>query len=310
MYARCAPTEGEGDMGRRSGTAYAFIAFPLAVLAAFVLIPTLIGLVLSLFQWSGGALWTPEGGWSLPVWVGFDNIERMLHDPRIGAGLRNTLIFVVASVPPTVFIAFGLAVLLDADWFRGRSLVRTMVFMPTIVSIVAIGFVWRWVLDDQAGLLNWILSLFGVSDPPRWLVEGYWPLAWIIIVQVWRGIGFCVVLYLAALQAVPRSLYEAAAIDGADRLQIVRTITWPMVRPMTAFLLITGVIGSLQVFDLVFIMTGRAETLRTTVLNLEIYRNFTYGSYGYAAAIGVLIFGLTVIATAGQLAWFGRGGTR
>lgn len=295
-------------MGNRSGTAYAFIAFPATVLAVFVLVPTLVGLTLSLFQWSGGALWTPDGGWQLPVWVGLDNIERLFDDPRVGAGLRNTLIFVVASVPPTVLIAFGLSVLLDAEWFRGRSIVRTMVFMPTIVSIVAIGLVWRWVLDDQAGLLNWMLGLVGVSDPPRWLVEGSWPLTWIIIVQIWRGIGFCVVLYLAALQAVPRSLYEAAAIDGADRFQIVRSITWPMVRPMTAFLLITGVIGALQVFDLVFIMTGRAETLQTTVLNLEIYRNFTYGSYGYAAAIGVLIFALTLVATAAQLAWFGRKG--
>ncbi|MCL4220466.1 MAG: sugar ABC transporter permease [Phycisphaerales bacterium] len=297
-------------MGRRNGTAWAFIAFPLAILAVFVLIPTVVGLSLSLFQWSGGPLWTQADGWRLPVWVGLDNLTRMASDPRIGAGLRNTLIFVVASVPPTVLIAFALAVLLDAEWFRGRALIRTMVFMPTIVSIVAIGFVWRWVLDDQAGLLNWILSLVGVTDPPRWLVEGWWPLTWIIIVAVWRGIGFCVVLYLAALQAVPKSLYEAAALDGAHRFQVIRHITWPMVRPMTAFLLITGVIGSLQVFDLVFIMTGRTETLRTTVLNLEIYRNFTYGSYGYAAAIGVLIFALTAIVTAGQLAWFGRGGAR
>ncbi|GAB4383549.1 MAG: sugar ABC transporter permease [Phycisphaerales bacterium] len=297
-------------MGNRSITAYAFLAFPLAVLAVFVLVPTVLGLLLSLFQWSGGSLWTAEQGWSLPVWVGLDNIQRMLGDPRLAAALRNTLIFVVASVPPTVLIAFALAVLLDAEWFRGRSLVRTMVFMPTIVSIVAIGFVWRWVLDDHAGLLNWVLSLVGIDNPPRWLVEGSWPLVWIIIVQIWRSIGFCAVLYLAALQAVPSSLYEAAAIDGANRFQIVRSITWPMVRPMTTFLLITGVIGALQVFDLVFIMTGRAETLRTTVLNIEIYRNFTFGSYGYAAAIGVLIFTLTLIATAAQLLWFGRGGAR
>lgn len=293
---------------QHDGPAFGFLAFPLAVLILFVLVPTIAGLALSLFQWSGGALWTPDTGWQLPTWVGLQNFRTIADNPRVAAGLRNTLIFVVATVPPSVLIAFLIAVFLDASWFRGRSFVRTMVFMPTIVSIVAIGFVWRWVLNDQAGLLNWILASVGITDPPGWLSEGFWPLASICFVQVWRSIGFCAVLYLAALQAVPRSLYEAAAIDGATRFDILRSITWPMVRPMTTFLLVTGVIGSLQVFDLVFIMTGQRETVYTTVLNLEIYREFTYGNFGVAAAIGMLIFAITIVATTLQLAWSSRAG--
>src|SRR5207247_2340492 len=111
--------------------------------------------------------------------------------------------------------------------------------------------------------------------------------------------------YLAALGSISETLYEAAEIDGASRAGILRHITWPQVAPMTAFLLITGVIGALQVFDIVFVMTGQtAETSATNVLNLSIYRQFTYGQYGYAAAIGVVIFALTAIATLAQLWWF------
>ena len=290
---------------RRFGlTGYAFVAFPLAVLLVFTLIPTLAGLLLSFFDWSGGALWTPDTGWRLPAFVGLANYERLLADRDIRHGLVNTFAFVLCSVPPTVLFAFLLAVALDAEWFRGRTLVRTVIFMPTIVSIVAIGFVWRWFLNDSDGALNWFLRAFGWQSPPSWLTQGYWPLFWIIAVQVWRGVGFCLVLYLAALQGVSRSLYEAAALDGAGRLQTIRHITWPSVRPMTAFLVVTGVIGALQVFDLVFVMTGRSATTYTTVLNLEVYEQFKVGSYGYAAAIGALIFVITIAATAVQLLAF------
>ncbi|USN98669.1 MAG: sugar ABC transporter permease [Phycisphaeraceae bacterium] len=287
------------------GSAYAFLFFPMAILTVFVLAPTIIGLGLSFFEWKGGPLWTGAGGWNLPTFVGLQHYRSLLSDPDIRHGLINTIAFVVGSVPISVLVAFVLAVAVNSPWFRGKALVRTLLFMPTIVSIVAVGFVWRWVLNDSAGILNWFLSLLGYNDPPNWLADGYWPLFWIVVVQIWRQIGFCLVLYLAALQAVSPSLYEAAAIDGATRLGSVRHITWPMVAPMTAFLMVTGVISALQVFDLVFIMTGENETRYTTVLNLEIFREFSYGSFGYAAAIGVLIFVITIAATALQLAAFG-----
>ena len=275
---------------------YSFLAFPLAVLAVFTLAPTVLGLLLSLFDWSGGD--------TAPVFVGLTHFEGLLADPAMGHALRNTLLYVLLTVPVTVVLGFLLAVAVDAEWFVGRSLIRTLLFMPTIVSIVAIGFVWRWVLDDQAGLLNGVLRSIGVDDPPNPLIDGWWPMFWIIVVAVWRGIGFCLVLYLAALSGVNRNLYEAAAIDGAGRWQVVCHITWPSVRPMTVFLMITGVIAAFQVFDLVFIMTAENENRYTNVLNLYIFRQFAdYANYGYAAAIGVVIFALTMVATFVQLAW-------
>jgi len=283
---------------RRSANAYLFIAFPLTILFVFTLLPTVLGLGLSLFSWEGDAV----------RFVGLTNFRAMLADDKMAPAVRNTLLYVVGTVPPMVLGAFGLAVLVHAPWFVGKTVVRTLIFMPTVVSIVAIGFVWRWLLNDDAGLLNWMLGLVGVSDPPNWLQDGAWTFRWIVIASVWRGIGFCLVLYLAALSTINEHLYEAAALDGASRWRTVWHVTWPQTAPTTAFLLVTGVINALQIFDIVFVMTGESDTNATNVLNLYIYRQFTYGQYGYAAAIGVVIFALTLVATAAQLAFLARGG--
>lgn len=273
---------------------FRFIAFPLAVLVVFTLLPTIMGLGLSMFQWDGGS--------EAPTFVGLSHFRAMAGDETFWHGVVNTFAFVLLSVPPTILFAFLLAAAVDADWFIGKGIVRTVLFMPTVVSIVAVGFVWQWVLNDQSGLLNWFLGLFGFQDRPRWLIDGYWPMAWIILVSIWRGIGFCLVLYLAALSNVNHNLYEAAAIDGATPWQVVRHVKWPSVKPMTVFLMVTLVIAGFQVFDIVYIMTPGQENQYTTVLNLYIYRQFSdYASYGFAAAIGVVIFVITLLATAVQL---------
>jgi multiple sugar transport system permease protein len=250
--------------------------------------------------------------------VGLKNFAALWDDPRFGPSLRNTLVFVVGTVPATVGAAFLLAVAVHARWFVGKAVVRTALFLPTVVSIVAIGFVWRWVLDDAGGLLPAALRGMGVREVPSFLQGGpvrvmgrelgwlTWPMVSVIGVSIWRGIGFCVVLYLAALSNVNESLYEAAAIDGADRRGMLRHVTWPQVAPMTVFLLVTGVIGALQVFDIVWAMTAGTETMGTSVLNLYVFREFQQSRLGYAAAIGAVIFVLTAGATMGQMVWVRR----
>lgn len=277
----------------QQAAAVGFLAFPLAVLAVFTLVPTVLGLGLSFFRWGGG---------SDAEFVGFANYAAMLADDRFWPTLRNTLVYVLLSTPPAIVIAFGLAVIVHARWFAGKALVRTLLFMPTIVSVVAIGVVWRWLLDMN-GPVNSGLRALGVSQPPDWLGPdlGMWT---IIAVTVWRQIGFCLVLYLASMSSVNESLYEAAELDGAGRFQVVRHITWPQVAPMTAFLLVTSVISALQVFDLVYVMTAQQETNGTRVLNLWVYREFERGQLGFASAIGVTIFLLTVVLTAAQLGLF------
>ncbi len=294
-------------MPRRS--AYFLLAFPLAVLFVFTLLPTVAGLGLSLFQWDGGGL---------PRFVGLTNFQNLMGDSRFTPALRNTLVFVVATVPVTTALGFLLAVALHARWFRGRAAARAAFFLPTVCSIVAIGFVWRWLIDPQGGLVPGVLHALGLPAPdlinggPAVVIGGVpllsWPMAAIVVVQIWRGIGFCMVLYLAALAGVNESLYEAAEVDGASRWRVLRHVTWPQVGPMTVFLLVTGVIGALQVFDIVWAMTNGTETDATNVLNLYVFREFQRSRLGSAAAIGVVIFALTIGATALQLALLrGRG---
>ena len=277
-------------MGQRSRSAYWFIAFPMAVLFVFTLLPTVAGLGLSLFSWDGSGR---------PTFVGVQNSVQLARDESFRPAVRNTLLFVVGTVPISVLAAFGLAVIASAPWFRGKTMARTCIFLPTIVSIIAVGVVWRWLLADQGGLLPGAIRSVGLR-PPSFL-DGSWAFVSIVLVQIWRGVGFCFVLYLAALAGVNRNLYEAARVDGASRWAVVRHITWPAVGPMTVFLLVTGVIGALQVFDVVWAMTSRAETDATRVLNLYIFREFKQSRLGYAAAIGVVIFSLTLIVTWGQL---------
>ncbi len=292
---------------RRISSAYVFIAFPLTVLFVFTLAPTVLGLGLSLFTWDGSRP---------PAFVGLENFRGLLRDPKFGPALGNTLLFVLGTVPLTVLGGFFLAVAVQARWFVGRVFARTAFFLPTVVSIVAIGVVWRWLLDDAGGLIPGAIRARGF-DPPGFLIGGEvigfpawlglgpgltWPMLSVIVVQVWRGVGFSMVLYLAALQNVNENLYEAAEVDGAPRRAVLRHITWPQVAPMTLFLLVTGVIGALQVFDLIWAMTATTETDDTRVLNLYVFREFQQSRLGYAAAIGVVVFALTALATAAQLA--------
>jgi multiple sugar transport system permease protein len=288
-------------MTRRSNiSGWSFIAFPVAIILLFTALPTLAGAGLSFCEWDGG-------GW--PRFVGLENYRALLQDdPQFRYAVRNTILFTIVTVPITTILAFLFAVAMGARWFLGRTTVRTIFFMPTVVSIVAIGFIWRWVLDPQAGLLNAAIRAMPLSpivgeEPPMWLGDTPWALGAIMFIQIWRNLGFCVVLYLAALSQIPRSLYEAASVDGAGSWRVMIGITWPAVRPTTAFLLITGAIWALQVFDLVWVITGRAQQRYTDVLNTHLYREFEANRLGYAAAIGVIVLILSAIVTAAQFRW-------
>lgn len=303
---------------------WTFIAFPLAIIIVFTALPTVAGVALSLFEWSGG---------DSARFIGVENFHRILRDPTLGHALRNTLIFAAVNVPLTIALAFPIAVALHARWFVGRTLMRTLYFMPMVISIVAIGLIWRWVLEpSSAGILNQTLAgianlphtlatgisadfaqWLGVGTPvqvtwPNWLGNSAWGLGSVIVISTWRGVGFAIVLYLAAVGNVSQSQYDAAAVDGASPWQAMWRVTWPSVRPMTIFLLITGMIGALQVFDIVYVMIGQTEQSATDVLNLYLYREFNRSRLGYAATIGVVILTATIAVTFVQLAFLRRWG--
>jgi multiple sugar transport system permease protein len=176
------------------------------------------------------------------------------------------------------------------------------------MSIVAIGFTWQWMLNDRAGVFN-LLPGVNASNSPRWLGDTPLGLGTLVFVQVWRTVGFCIVLYTAALSRVPKSLYEAAAVDGASNWQVMWRVTWPSVRPMTAFLFITGTIWALQVFDLDIVMNGWSPQRWNDMINTQIFREFKNGRFGYASTIGVVVLAMTAIVAAVQFRFF-NGRTR
>ncbi len=288
--------------GRSNWSGWAFVAFPLAVILAFTALPTLVGVGLSFFDWGGGGV---------PRFVGLENYRAALtRDTQLWFALRNTLIFAIGTVPVTVVLAFVVAVALNAQWFRAKAAARAMFFLPTLMSIGAVGFIWQWMLNPRAGLLKVLTGSSG-GDLPDFLGDTWLGLVTLIFVQVWRNLGFCVVLYLAALSRVPRSIYDAASVDGAGPLQTTWKVTWPAVRPMTAFLLITGAIWALQVFDLDLVMTGWSPQRFNDMLNTHIFREFKSGRLGYAATVGVVLLSMTAVITYAQFRWLrtGSGGT-
>lgn len=301
-------------MSRRAhpGLGWRFVAFPLGVIVLFTAAPTLCGIGLSFFHALGGGRY---------AFAGAANYAEAVADPTLRQALRNTLVFALATVPLTVLLAFPIAVALRAPWFWGRTVARVLFFLPTVISIVAIGLVWKWVLaPGPQGLLNHLIgqvvnlphAVGLVAEPiavaaPDWLGNGPASLVAVIGVSTWRGLGFAIVLYLAAVANVPQSYYDAAAVDGAGPWQCTWRITWPVVRPMTFFLLITGAINALQVFDVVYVMFSRNGTDWADVLNLYLYREFHRGSIGYAATIGVVVLAVTAVATVAQVWWMQRG---
>ncbi len=293
----------------RTGGGWGFVAFPLAVVFLFTALPTIMGIGLSLCEWTGG-------GW--PRFLGLQNYSQALHDRTLHNALVNTVLFALGTVPLTIVLAFLLAIAMNAAWFRGRTLLRTVFFLPTVISVVAIGLIWRWVLEpSSAGLLNDALTSL-VNLPctlhltatrvqpnwPEWLGNSPWGLASVVVISTWRGLGFAIVLYLAALSQVPQSSYDAAAVDGASGWQIVWRIAWPSVWPMTFFLLITGLIGALQVFDIIIVMIGTFEQRWTDMLNVYLYREFTRSRLGYSATIGVVLLAATALVTLAQVLWW------
>lgn len=241
-----------------------------------------------------------------PVWAGLDNFRTMAGDDVFWISLKNTLIFAGFSVPLGLVVSLSLALLLNHE-VRGRAVFRTVFYLPSIVPIVASSMLWMWIFNGQYGVLNWLLGpLFGLwgGAPPAWLGDPAWSKPALILMSLW-GVGNSTIIYLAGLQDVPKEYYESASIDGAGNWQRFWHITLPMISPVIYFNLIMGIIGSLQVFTQVFVMTGGTDggPARSTLFYaLYLFSTAFYDlRMGYASAMAwvlfLLIAGLTWFAT-------------
>ena len=231
-----------------------------------------------------------------PVWVGALNYRDMWSDELFWRALSNTLVYAAFSVPLGLILALVIAVMLNRP-IPGRSFFRTFYYLPSIVPLVAVAMVWMWVFNGSAGLMNYFLSLIGIEGP-QWLADAAWTKPTLILSSIWQ-IGGAMVLFLAGLQDVPRSLYESAEIDGAGPMRQFWSITVPMVSPVMYFNLIIGIIGSVQEFVKPFVMLpDGGENRSALLLAVYIYENaFAYSNMGYACAMAVVLFFIILLLT-------------
>jgi len=284
--------------GRGKALAIAVLLGPsLLGMTVFYIFPVISSLAFSFTKWD---LLSPIR------WVGIANYVNAVNDPAVQQALRNTVLFILGYLPSVVMLGLGLALLLNRVR-RGRAFFRAVYFVPVVTSWVAVSLIWKWLLNPQYGLINYGLSLLGITGP-GWLFDPNWAMPGVIITTVWKDIGFVAVIYLAGLQDIPENIREAAALDGAGPWQVFRFVTVPLLAPTTFFVTTISLISSFQVFDQVFVMTGGGPVGATTTMVQLIYKNaFSYSAMGYASAISwilfALIFSVTVIQNLMQKRW-------
>lgn len=279
----------------RQGRAAWLLALPFVVLfLIFTAWPVLQSVFMSMTDTSRRDLRTPFA----VEFVGFDNFVKAFNDPIFLQSAFNTGYFVVIGVPLTMLVALAAAVALDRGITRLRGLFRLGFYTPVITSIVAVAVVWRFLLAPE-GLVNTVLGRVGI-DGPAWLTSTTWAMPSLIAMATWRNFGTAMIIFLAGLQSVPYSLHEAAAIDGAGAWQRFRYVTLPLLRPTVLFVSVTTAIGYLQFFEEPFVMTDGGPLNTTISAAMFTYRQFSFGNYGYAAALSYLVFVVIAIVTAIQ----------
>jgi len=280
---------------RQRSPAYDFLAGALLLIFLFQIVPCLWGMGLSLFRFDGI---------NSAQWVGSDNYRRLAADPTVGAALLVTLKYAFGAVPLSLIVALAIALALDEKWFRGKTIARTLFFMPNVISLVAVAFVWEWLLNPKFGIVNILLRGTGLPGP-SWLSDPKTALWCIILIQVWHGLGFAVIVFLAGLQSIPETYYEAAQLDGAGRCRQIFDVTLPLLMPTIMFLSIVGFIGAFQVFQSVFMMTGGGPADSTRVIVYYLWQvAFDRVELGYASSIAVVIFAAVLALTLIQWRFF------
>lgn len=260
----------------------------------FAGLPILYSFYLSFYKWD----FINTGNF-----VGLENYAKALTNDRLFyKSLYNTVNYTISTVFIGGILAFVFAILMN-NLKKTAAVFRTIFFLPVVSSMAAVAVLWRWLYQPKFGVINQFLGLFGISRL-MWLQSPDTTMLSVIITSIWKGLGFTIVIFLAGLQGIPQSLYEAAEVDGANRWQKIRHITIPLLRPTTVFVLITGVIGGLQAFTQMYVLTGGSggplDSARTLVFHLY-EKAFDFFQMGRAAAIAFILFVIIIILTLVQL---------
>lgn len=280
----------------RNATAYLFLTPYLIVFILFLLLPAIAGFVISFTDWR--ILGTPH-------WIALGNYESIFADKQFWQAFRNTLAFTGMTVPALVAGGLGLAVLLNMK-LHGRIISRTIIFIPYAIMVTVVGILWRWIYDQNFGLLNFYLgSILPELHNLSWLTSVQRALPAIALTTFWWQVGTNMIIYLAGLQEIPEELYDAARVDGASAVQQFRYITLPSLYLMHIFVIPTSVISSLRVFGQVMVMTSGGPIGSTYTIVQHLYNRGWVNQYmGEAAAVGVFLFVITFILTMMQMRFF------
>ena len=279
---------------RQALWAYVFLLPVLVFFAVFFIYPVLRAFQYSFYYWPFGV---PE-----KEFLGLENYRKLFAEDKIFLiSIWNTVRFTAGTLLPTLALALGLALILNQSWLKGRALFRTIYFLPVVSSLVAVGFVWRWLLEPSFGLVNYLLRLIYIKGP-GWLASPTWALPGIMLMSLWRDLGFYMVIFLAGLQTIPRELHEAATVDGANAWQRFWKITLPLLNPTIVFATVIGIIGGLQLFTAVYVMTssttllpgGPLNSTRPMVLHI-VESAFRSQNIGYASAAAFVLFVMILI---------------
>ena len=258
---------------------------------AFTLFPLAAALLLAFAEWDTA---------SPIVFVGLKNFQRLFTDETFKISFVNTIYYTVATVPLTMVCSLAVAILLNQK-VKGLRLFRSAFFFPYVISMVAVAVVWNMLLHPTMGPVNSLLISLGNQKPPGWTASTEWAMPAVIMASVWRQTGFFMVIYLAGLQGIPRSLYEAAEMDGADAWSRFWHVTLPGLAPVSFFVSIMLVINGFKIFDLIMVMTGGGPGRATNVLVYHIYYTaFMSFRFGYASAISMVLLALALGVTAVQ----------
>jgi multiple sugar transport system permease protein len=281
----------------RERSAYLFLAPGLLIFSVFTLAAVTFAFYLTFHRWS---IIEPA-----KPFVGLTNYRDMMHDERFAQSVVNTVYFTGASIPLTMVIGLALAVLLNLP-IRFRGVFRTAYYLPVVTPFIVSALLWKWLYNGDYGLFNfYLLKAHLIDEPLLWLSSQNLAMPAVILMSVWSGVGFSMVVYLAGLQSIPAEVYESAMIDGAGPWARLRHITVPMLRPTTLFLLVIGIIGSLQVFTQIFVMTSGGPVNKTTTMVYYMYLwAFKYYDMGYASTLAFALFLMLLAFTAFQLRLF------
>lgn len=266
---------------------YLFISPWIIGFLLFVLVPMIASIFFSFCRYD---VLTP------PNWCGLDNYRRLFSDELFWKSLKATSLYALGSVPLGLAISLFIALMLNRD-IKGVAWFRTVFYLPSVISGVAVSLLWMWIFNPDFGILNHLLWKFFRIQGPAWIASEEWVIPSLIIMSLW-GIGGGIVIYLAGLQGIPTELYEAAEIDGAGGWRKLINITLPMISPVIFFNLVMGIIGSFQVFTQAYVMTNGGPNNASLFMVLYLYRNaFQYFSMGYASAIAWILFMIIMALT-------------